>query len=216
MRTLLPLLALVGCTTSRAVKPLPKGSGALTASIGGPMIADLGPTIPLPMTTVGGVYGVDGKTNVHGALHPTGLAAFRVLGASVGVARQLWDQQGASPRLMADATVSGFFGDAVNGGLAPSGRVFVDVSGVLSWDVGDHSLYTGLDLFLQPTSPEQPHLTPLVGAEIRRGRTGVALEAEWLAPYVDNRPLAARWWGPAHRGALQVQMGFTFRLGKMP
>ena len=217
MRSSLLLITLMaGCTTSRAVKPLPRGTGALTASLGGPLNSNLGPTIPIPLTSVGYVRGVDGRTNVHGEVYPTGMAAFRVFGASAGVARQLWEQQGAYPRLMTDFTVSGFVGDAVDGGEGPKGRVFTDLSGVLSWDLGDHSLYTGLDLFVQPGPTPGAYLTPLVGTVLRRGRTGVSLEAEWLAPTVDNRPLAATWRGIGHRGALQLQAGLELRLGRTP
>lgn len=205
-----------GCTTSRAVRPLPAGTGALTASLGGPLNSNLGATIPIPLTSVGYVRGLDGRTNVHGAFYPTGLAAFRVFGMSGGVARQIWDQDGGFPRLMADLTVSGFVGDAVDGGEGPKGRVFTDLSGVLSWDLGDHSLYTGLDVFVQPAPTTIAHLTPMGGVVLRRGRTGVSFEAEWLAPYVDNRPLAADWNGIGHHGALQLQAGLELRLGKAP
>lgn len=215
MRFLLPIFLLAGCTPSRAVKPLPKGALQLTASLGGPLTSDLGPTIPLPLTNVGIVYGVDGLTNVHATVHPSGLAV-RTFGGSVGVARQIWDQQGASPRLMADATVSAFVGDAVPGGEGAAGRVFTDVSGVLSWDLGAHSVYTGLGLFVQPSPTPTAHLTPMLGTVLRPGRVGVQLEAEWLAPYVDNRPLATNWSGIGHRGALQLTVGLTYTLGGRP
>ncbi|MCB9669994.1 MAG: hypothetical protein H6734_11020 [Alphaproteobacteria bacterium] len=215
MRHLLPLL-LVACSTSRAVRPLPAGTGALTASLGGPINADLGAPIPLPLTTIGYAYGVDGKTDVHAAIHPTAAAAFGVFGASVGVARQVWDQQGGSPRLMTDLTLHAFGGDAAAGPPLAAGRAFAELSGVLSWDVREHSLYTGTDLFFQPGPRATAHLSPLGGAILRRGRTGVAFEAAWLAPYVDNRPLAAHWIGPFHRGAVQLKLGLELGLGRKP
>ncbi|MEZ4316136.1 MAG: hypothetical protein R3F61_01470 [Myxococcota bacterium] len=214
MRAFVPILLLVGCTTSRAIKPLPKGTGAVTASLGGPFDSDLGVTFPLPLTSIGYMHGLDGKTNLHGSFFPTGLLAFGVPGASVGIARELWPPDGPSPRLMVDGTLSMFGGDASKGPPGPEFRVFADTSAVLSWDLRAHSVYTGLDVFLQPGPTVNAHLTPLVGTELRAGRTSVAFEAEWLVFYQDNRPLAANWWGPAHRGALQVQVGLAYRLGR--
>jgi hypothetical protein len=213
---LLTALFTAGCTPSRAVKPLPAGTGAITASLGGPLISDLGPTIPLPLTSIGYMHGLDGKTNLYGSLHPTSLAAFRVFGASLGASRQLWEQQGLSPRLMTGVTLYGFAGDAVDGGDGPAGRVFGDVSAMLSWDLGRHTVYTGAGLFVQPAPTFAAHVTPTLGAQLQPGRLGVQLEAEWLAPYVDNRPLAASWRGIGHHGALQLSVGLSFRLGKTP
>lgn len=212
----MPLMLLAGCTTSRAIKPLPKGAGAVTASLGGPLTADLGPTIPLPLTSIGYMHGLDGKTNLHGSFFPTGLLAFGLPGASLGVARELWPAEGRAPRLMVDGTLSAFAGNAAKGLPAGAGRVFVDTSAVLSWDVREHSVYTGFDVFLQPAPEVNLHLTPMLGAELRRQRVAVAFEAEWLVFYADNRLGAANWWGPGHRGALQLQLGLSYRVGRMP
>jgi hypothetical protein len=212
MRPLLPLLLLAACTPTRAVRPLPKGAVDVAASIGGPLTSDLGATIPVPLTNVGVIVGVDGLTNVHGTIHPT-LLAVRGFGGSIGASRQLWAQRGPSPRLMADITLSGFGADAVPGGEPGAFRGFADVSGVLSWDLGPHAVYTGVGLFVQPAARTTAHLNPMVGTLLQPGRVGVALEAEWLAPYAPNATTATNWGGIGGRGALQLTAGLRLALG---
>ncbi len=91
MTRALPLLLLSGCAVSHAVRPLPRGTGALTASLGGPISKDLPTPVAfvVPITTVGYAHGVTDGTTVHGAVHPTGLAAFGIFAADVGIAGQL-------------------------------------------------------------------------------------------------------------------------------
>ena len=209
---ILPIL-LLGCTTSRAIKPLPKGGMEITTTAGGPFISNLGPTIPIPMLSVGGIYGLDGKTNIHGDFFLTGLFAFGVGGVSTGIARELWPAKGGLPRLMVDGTILYFNGDVRPGPPEGGSRFFGDVSAVVSWDLGNHTVFGGLDTFIQPFPGFELNLSPLLGVEFRHQRTAITVEAMWLAPYRNNLPVTASWWGPFHRGALQVQLGLTYDFG---
>lgn len=208
---LLPILS--ACSVSRAIAPLPKGSGAITTSMGGPITANLDPAIPLPITSIGYMHGLNGKTNLHGAFYPTGLAAFGVGGIDVGAATEIFPPDGARPRLMIDGTMYVYAGNNSEGPPPFAARVLPDVQAVLTWDLKRQSVYLGLDQLVQPFPEFRWHFTPLVGGMARVGRVGLQLEYKWMALYRDNIPLAADWIGPFHHGASSVQIGFSVAIG---
>lgn len=213
MLRLLPWLLLSACSVSRAVAPLPAGSGAVTTSLGGPITADLGTAIPLPLLSVGYMHGLDGRTNLHGAVYPIGLPTFGVGGLDLGVAREVFPPAGARPRLMVDGTVYAYAGDTEPGDPPFGARVFPDVSAVASWDVGRHAVYVGVDQLVEPFPSFRWHVTPLVGGIARAGRVGLQLEYQWLALYRDNDPIAAQWIGPGGQGASSVLLGVSVAVG---
>jgi hypothetical protein len=217
-RLLAILLALVlaGCSATRSLQPLEKGTGAITASFGGPINADLGAAIPLPFSSVGYMHGLDGKTNVYGAFYPSGLLIFGVPGIDLGVSREVLTPQGARPRIMVDGVFYGFAGNAGEGVPPAGGRVWFDAASTFVWPIRDkHALFTSLDLFMQP-GPDafRAYVNPHVGGQLRIGRVGLQLEYTWWGPWVNTRFMQPEWKGPGGYGASTVQLGFDVRLGK--
>jgi len=208
---LLPLLG--ACSVSRAVAPLPKGSGQIITSVGGPITKNLSPAIPLPMTSVGYMHGLNGKTNVYGEFYPTGLAAFGVGGVGGGVATEVFGPDGAKPRLMVEGGLYAYAGNNDEGPPPFAARVFPHAQTTFSWDLKRQVLYAGLDQLIQPFPSFRWHFTPLIGGVARVGRVGFQLEYKWMAWYLDNLPIAAEWAGPFHHGASSVQIGISVALG---
>jgi hypothetical protein len=208
-------LALSGCAASRAIAPLERGTAAVTASVGGPMFAFGGTPLPTPISTVGVAYGATERTTVHASLHPTGLALFGIFGLDAGAAYELAPPSGARPRLMTDLTLSAFAGDTAPDGAPFGVRVFPEASVIASWDLGRraHHPYVGLDLFTEPYPTPAAYLSPVAGGQIWLGRVGLQLEGKWIAPYTRNLPSFVEWIGPAHQGALSVQLGLQIPLG---
>ncbi len=218
MRFVLVVAALAGCAPTRALAPLEPGQGAFTASLGGPFVEVYGGPLPLPVTSVGYVRGIDGKLNVHGALYPTNLALFGVFGFDLGASYQLFEPQGARPRLMADVTAYTFFGNLAKGEPKGGLRIFPDLQFIASWPVGakrTHLVpYVGVDQFTEffPT----PHWNPslVLGNEFRLGkRVGLQLEGKWIAPWVDTDPFVTHWYGASSHGAFSAQLGLTVYAG---
>lgn len=207
-----------GCTTTRAIRPLDKGEGAIIASVGGPITLELGPVgIPMPLASVGYAHGLDGKTNLHGAVHLSGLFAFGVPGIDVGVARELLTPYKARPRLMIDGTVVAFFGNAAPGDPPAAIRVLPSVDLVASWPIKLQTLYVGVNQIVQPFPEARYYASPFVGIELRPKKTlGFQLEYQWMAPWLKNEDAAARWVGPGGLGASAIKLGFTgsFRVGR--
>lgn len=216
MRFFLVLSLLSGCAATRALAPLDKGQVALNASLGGPFVEVNGGPLPLPITSLGASYGLDGKTNLHGALYPTQLALFGVFGLDLGASRELVTPHKGRPRLMADLTLYTFGGNRAQGEPRGGIRFFPDISLVASWPLGKHFVpYVGTDQFFQffPT----PHWAPslLVGAELRAGkRLGIQLEGKWIEPWGDTDPLVPHWYGAGTYGAFSAQLGFNVYFGE--
>lgn len=214
MRAWLALLCLTGCGVSHAVRPLGKGQGALTATLGGPISKDLPTPVAfvVPITTVGYAHGVSDRSTVHGAVHPTGLAAFGVFAADLGVATQLLPANGAAPRLMVDGSLILAAG-RVPGSAVPGGaRLFGDVQLVGSWDLGRHAVYGGVDQLVQPFPTPGWFVSPMAGGLLSLGRVDLQLEYLWLVPTVDNALQAAEFVGPFGYGASSIKVGLGVRL----
>lgn len=213
---LLAAIALSGCSATRSLQPLEAGTGAVTASFGGPINADLGVAIPLPFTSIGYMHGLDGKTNVYGAFYPTGLALFGVPGIDLGVSREVLTPEGARPRIMLDGVVYAFAGNAGEGDPPAGARVWLDTASTFVWPIAEkHALFTSVDLFVQP-GPARfvAYLNPHVGGQLRLGRVGLQLEYTWWGPWVNTRFMQPTWKGPGGYGASTVQLGLDVRLGK--
>lgn len=215
-RTSFLLLLLSGCAVSHGVRPLEKGTGAITASIGGPISADLPTPIPFttPITTVGYAHGVSDKTTVHGAIHPSGLAAFGLFAMDIGASTLLLEADGARPRLMLDGDLIFATGDNASGGAVGGTRLFPNAELVASWDLGKHAVYGGVNQLLQPFPQARYHVTPLVGTMLVAGRTDFQIEYNWLAPAANNDLTAAQFIGPFGQGASSIKLGLGVRLGK--
>src|SRR5260370_16127084 len=102
---LVGLLLAAGCAATHAVRPLGRGHAALTASLGGPLVTVGSATIPTPILSLGGAYGVRDDAEV--AFHADATAAlFGVLHVDPGVAyHPLVRDSGLVPTLTVAAAV---------------------------------------------------------------------------------------------------------------
>ena len=211
------LLFAPACSTTRALAPLAKGQHGLTASFGGPFVDYGGAPIPLPLTSVGYRYGIDGKSDVHASVYATQAALFGVGGFDVGVSRELVDADGARPRVMLDTNHHLFFGD-LEPGDPKGGVVYLpDVSGVLTWDLGasetPHRLYVGATTTFDVQNKGKPWLTPYIGTELRASKmVGVQLEAAIFGATVPTRFLNPVWYGIDEHGAIVARLGLNVYL----
>ena len=209
-------LALAGCSVSRAVKPLPKGSGAMQLSMGGPISKDLPTPVPfvVPITTVGYAHGISDRTSVHGAVHPTGLATFGIFAMDVGATTLLMEADGARPRLMVDGDLIFATGNNAPGDPVGGTRLFPNADLIAAWDVGPHAVYAGVNQLVQPFPAFRYHATPQIGGMLSTGRVDFQLEYKWMAPTSNNLITAAEFVGPFGIGASSIQLGLGIRLGK--
>ena len=210
---LLAMLGLTaGCAATRALAPLGKGHAAITANLGGPFVEYAGKPIPLPDISVGGIYGLDDKTNVHAAVYlPTRVLLFGLASVDVGMSRQILAQAHARPRVMADLTAYVSYGDLGAGDPKGGFRVFPDLSAVASWDYKHITPFVGLDIFVDPWRPAV-HPDPLFGCEIRSKHFGFEPEIMWDDFWRKNDLYPVTWYGPGNQGAIALHLGFHFYL----
>ena len=220
--TAIPVFGLVlasGCAVSRGIAPLDRGESAVQVSVGGPFVEYAGAPIPLPISSVGYAYGVDGKTNLHSSLYLTQWVLFGVAGLDLGVARELLGADGARPRIMADATVYMFFGDHAPEGAEGGFRLFPDINITVGWDLGrwDHHVYLGIDSFFQPFPEFRYYPTPFLGGEVKTGKdkahVGLIVELAYMAFWEDTLPLNPVWHGVNNHGAISVKLGMNVYFG---
>lgn len=207
--------ALGACSASRALAPLDKGQHGITASFGGPFVEFAGAPVPLPISSIGWRYGIDGLTDVHAAFYPSGLALLGVGGVDVGIARELLAPQGARPRIMLDFTTY-WFGGTNRPGDPPGGfRFFPDIALIATWELGarPHRIYVGIDTFIQPFPELYVMPTPLLGTELRATKAfGIQIELGWNAFWQNTTRLVPNWYGPGNLGAVSAKLGFNIDL----
>ena len=197
----------LGCAQSRVVRPLAVGEMVVGGSLGGPVVALFGAAFPAPILQLSGAYGVRERLAVAANVDVTA-ALYGTLHLEPGL---VWHpvvrERGALPSvaLAGSLHVLTDFGDTL---VAPQ------LAGVASWPLGDgHAVYAGLDTAFARRTTTRVVVGPLVGAQLRRGRSDLTIEVKWLAPNYDVEPLAPRWISPGHRGFLSVLLGVGYHRG---
>ncbi|MFZ5481246.1 MAG: hypothetical protein ACOZNI_31090 [Myxococcota bacterium] len=210
------LILLAGCSTVHGVRPLEAGQWAVEGSVGGPITEVYGAPIPLPISTVGAAYGLDGRTDLHAAVQTGALAFFGLGGLDLGVSRQFWGND--ATRLMGDLTLVGIAGDVDPDGGEPGGfALFANPTVTLARDWGEarrQTVYGSLFGFVEAT----PAFAGLAGlaAGNRWGlgpQLGLTTELKWIAPYASTRSLTPRYLSPGELGAVSFLVGMDVRLG---
>jgi hypothetical protein len=203
-------LHIVGCTSSHFVRPLGKGNGVVHASLGGPFVQALGTTLPAPIFSLGGGYGVrdDMEVILHADL--TG-AAFGILHLEPGfVLHPLVRDGGWVPTLTVATTLHILtnFSDV---------RAVPQLTGAAAWRIKQkHLVYLGADLgFGFQPSGFSPLWGPFAGGEARIGRVGISLELKWIAPHRNVAFAAPAWVSPSSQGYLSLLLGLNVYLGKV-
>lgn len=216
MRALLPLI-LAGCSVAHGVKPVGKGALSIDASVGGPITELYEAPVPLPLTTVGATYGLDARTNLHGALHPSSLALFNVFALDAGISREFLAWAGARPRVMADLTLVAAAGDNRSGEPKGGPRLWIQPGATASWDWGKQkrqTLYGTLGFFVQPWPGPNAHPYVGVGQWWAIGdQLHLTTELKWISPTTSSADLAPHYYSPGSLGAISFQVGAGYRLG---
>ena len=208
-------VALAGCGTTTAVRPLGEGNADIHGSVGGPLVKLDGKPAAVPIMMVGGGFGATDRMDVSGDVDVTA-AVLGVAHFSTGLAYHplLWSANRAVPSVTVAESVH-VLTNLTNTRVAPQ------TTAVAAWKLGgDHLVYVGADCGVvsgRSLDATKVLAGPLVGGELKATRhLGIALEAKWLAPYYDTGPLAPNWISPDSRGYLSVLLGFRGYLDGVP
>lgn len=212
------LISLLACTLSHGVRPLGEGAWALEASAGGPVTEIFGKDIPLPLSTLGGAYGVTDTVDVHAGAHTTAAALFGLPAGELGASWAFAPQSGARPRVATDGTLVVAVGDIAEGGSEGGFRALVSPSLLAAWDVGAdgrHTVFTGVGALIEPLPAPGGYGWLTTGGRWGLGGDAVGLSTElrWLAPYASNLDVAPEYTGVGGLGAVSIQVGLDARFG---
>jgi hypothetical protein len=203
-RVALPLLILSsGCGLNAHVRPLPKGTVAVEAAVGGPAVLLSGAPVPLLLSTVGARVGLVDRLDVSLHTHITTLAAFKLFGLDLGVGWLVFDQRGFWPALDLSARFY-LFTDFQQAQSA------AEVSASVSWLLGEHVMpYLTFTVYVDALAGTA-HLAPGIGAEFRVGRFAIIPEVRWYAPETSARGASVEWLSPGKQGAIGLVLGGRF------
>ncbi len=174
--------------------------------LGGPMVAVAGITTPVPLSTVGARYGLDDRYDVAAHLHLTSLT-FGVAGLDVGATWLAFPQTGAIPALSTSARLYGF------GSIRAAPRVYLELTGSVSYLVGEHFLTYVSGTGLVQFAGGAPLWSLAAGEEFRFGRFGVQAEFRWYEPNVATRFQVVDWLPIGGLGGWGLILGFNYRFG---
>lgn len=198
-----------GCGLTTQVRPIPRGAVQVEAAVGGPLV-DLGPVVPVPLSTAGVRYGLGERVDVAAHAHLTTLA-FGDAGLDVGGDWLVLAQDGAVPALSLGGRLYGFGNVLASRPFNP--RAWLEVSPALSYLLGGRFLSYVSGTGLVQFAGGRPLLALAVGEELWLDPWGVQLEARWYQPGDDSRFHAADWVGIGGRGALGAVLGIRYRFG---
>ena len=205
-----------GCAGRHLARTVGQGHGEVRAGVGGPLLSNLGPPIPLPNLAVQGRYGLTDWLDVDGGVSVLGLA-YGLFVIDAGLVAQLYRQ----PRGFAlSASARGNFFFDLDDGFTPRGYPEVGLHAeqvATDWLV----VFGGLDAwFVFSPPPGKPPVlaAPYLGAEVRFGGSaegghphGLSVQAAWISPWQNSTSVID--WEPADLGALSIVLGFTSRFG---
>lgn len=212
------ILATVGCSTVRALRPLAPGELAVGGSVGGPLVRNLGPPLPLPLPSVGARLGLGHKMDVDAFVHlPVGRPAGLTLGGDWLVLKQ----EHLRPAVMLDAHVSLFAPmQAGRGQTLPrfgwqrpgfAVRAYPELGVHASWLAGQRTmLFLGGDASVDGWAGS---VIPSARAGLRWLGPGAwqwTAELGWLAFTSNSRDLPILWAGVYGYGALAAHFGLTY------
>jgi hypothetical protein len=196
-----------GCAQTHIVRPLGKGNGNVNMSLGGPFLTVFGATIPAPIASVGGAYGVRDDMEVAGHLDLTALA-YGIVHVDPGfVLHPVIREGGWVPTVTVGASLHLLtnFQDF---------RGIPDLTVAAAWRIARrHLIYVGGDLGLGfEAHGFRAFYGPFIGGEARLGkRVGLALELKYINPDINTQILAPTW--QPGQGYLSLIIGLNVYLG---
>ncbi len=195
-----------GCGHTTAVRPVEQGVVAAEVALGGP-IADVGPVIPLPLSTAGARYGIHPRVDVGAHLHLTSLA-FGVVGADVGSTWLLLEQNGAIPAIAANGRLYGFTDVQVG-----QPRAFLELTPSVSWLLGDRYLTYVTGSGLVQFAGGRPLFSVGAGEEVRFGNFSLQAELRWYQPDYETTFTVVDWSPVFGMGGWGAVVGASYRFG---
>jgi len=215
-------LALTGCGTMNAARPLPEGQHQVGLNFGGPFTTTLGPPVPIPNLMVEARSGLKPiaslPIDVNYGINLTPLA-FGTLGLHGGGSVHMLEQTGAIPAISMTERIH-LYNNYVDWTKPSESRAIWaanELDLTLSWAMGGHHLiYGGMTNHIDMADPELL-IGPFIGTEIRpkNGPFAWQFESRWVGANFSPEVYDVSWLNtgdPGH-GLFTFTVGAAWTLG---
>jgi len=194
------------CGLPAHVRPVPRGTVAAEASVGGPAVLLGAVPVPLPLATVGASYGVAERMDVHAHLHLTPLL-LGTAGLDIGATWLPLAEEGWRPALSLTGRAYGF-SDLSSGAL-----FYGELSAAASYLLRERYLTYLSTTALHDALAGDVLWAVGVGGQVPFDRFALQLEVNWYWPSYDAAAAPVTWASPGGRGALGLVLGLSYRFG---
>lgn len=207
-------LVLASCATIHSVRPLSQGERQLDASLGGPLVTNLGVPMPIPLVSVNYLYGLTNDVSVGGTAYVTD-ALFGTGHIEANGIVGLFNQKGAVPALSLEANLHAITD------FRTSVQFFPELNLTPSWELGDFLLYGGAGAMfnLYPDMADGTKRRYLAIPDFYLGASWIwsnwlfTAELKYLNPFQRSYPAAPGYVGIGEWGALAPFLQASFRFG---
>ncbi len=194
------------CGLPAHVRPVPRGTLAVEAGVGGPAARLGGVPVPLPLSTLGASYGVAEGVDVHTHVHLTPLV-LGTAGLDVGATWLALPEDGWRPALALTGRGYGFT-DLSSGAL-----FYGETSAAASWLLRERYLtYVSASALYDALNRDFMWAVG-TGAQVPFGRFALQAEVSWYWPSYDASVAPAEWLTASGQGALGLVLGASYRFG---
>jgi len=205
------LILLASCASIKTIEPMQKGEKKLTADLGGPLIRFSGIPIFMPLSSLGGAYGINNNVSAFASLHTTSLM-YRTLQLETSVNTSLYR--------FGKSGISANWGAYTFFTLRDSKMAFypyADFNYYLHYHAKPHYAYFSFTpifeihrkkAFDEPLNSRMiPNLT--LGHRWVSEKHEWGVELKWLNFVADNRNIVVDYIAPGKKGALGLYFSFT-------
>lgn len=210
------LITLSACGSLHTARPLEQGEQKIGLTMGGVVLTQLGPPIPLPNMVLEGQTGIkplaSRATDLNYGMNLTGLA-FGTVGIHVGASHLLFEQKNARPSLSVTERVHFYNNwlDTTKDSSVRTGYLLNQIDLTAAWDINRHLGYIGIADYIDVPNPELT-IAPFAGLVYQgKGRFFTQAEARYLA--INRKPdiVDVSFLG-AEKGALSTTLSFGWTL----
>ncbi len=210
---LISAVVFTGCAPARFVKPLDKGQNAVTASLGGPLIAYGGSNIPIPLSSLTFGHGFRSSCTGFIGLHTTALA-FGVVQTEFGAVKRVLVQNGWRPGISIAPTANFMYDKWEHqSSFFPQ----IDAHAYWRYSKRPHYVYLGMSNWFDNHNtraegePQKIHWVPALqlGHTLVRHGWDYTLELKYIAPGQSNKDLVVDYQSLGKTGAMGIYIGIT-------
>ena len=182
---------LVACGALHNARPLDQGEHRAGVTMGGVVLTQMGPPIPLPNIVIEGQSGItplrDQATDINYGMNLTALA-FGTVGIHLGASHLLFDQNGSRPSLSITERIHFYNNwlDTTKDSSVRTGYFLNQLDLTAAWNIDRHLGYIGIADYIDVPDPELT-LAPFAGFVFQsKNKYFTQLEARYLA--INRKP----------------------------